>query len=54
MLIVNQFHTLLFKTNKDSVIVFFKMNSWLNIDDLQSKILKVEHQDFSGKRNFRT
>ena len=54
MLIFNQFHALLFKSNIDSVIVFFKMISWLNIDDLQNKILKVEYQDFSGKLNFRT
>ena len=47
-MLINQYHTLLFKGNIDSVIVFFKMNSWPNIDDLQNKIQKVEYQDFSG------
>ena len=52
MLIFNQFHALLFKSNKDSIIVFFKINYWLNIDDLQNKILKVGHQDIFRKTKF--
>ena len=60
MLIFNQFHALLFKSNKDSVIVFFKMNSWLilmicKIKSLRLSIIMIfqekeilEHKDAIG------